>query len=265
MEEISWCQKSRALWLKEGDQLGMVSLRVLETNDESGGFGFYQGLQSGQKCSSSDEDLPFVVCEKVSRGSDDILWVPSSHERFGVRSMFLCLSNFVGPAFPWKTIWCSKAPLTVAFFVWIVVWKKILMLDNLRKSGNTIVNWCCLCKRDEESVDHIFMHCPTAYDCWNLIFDIFGIHWVMPQSSKGLINAWRGCLVRSHARDYWRIVPHFVWWCIWKERNNRIFKGKESPLATLKLHILRSIFCYVKGSACSSTDNLVDLLDTVGP
>ncbi|XP_059629362.1 uncharacterized protein LOC132271881 [Cornus florida] len=127
----------------------------------------------------------------IGKRCDDILWVPLTHGRYGVRSMFFCLSNFIGHDFPWKSIWCSKAPLRIAFFVWTATLGKILTLDNLRKRGNTIVNWCCQCKADGESVDHILMHCLVAYDCWNFIFSMFGVYWIMPKHSLQLINAWK--------------------------------------------------------------------------
>ncbi|XP_059669320.1 uncharacterized protein LOC132314474 [Cornus florida] len=73
----------------------------------------------------------------IGRGCDDILWVPLAHGRYDVRSMFIHLSNFVGSEFPWKSVWCSKAPLRIAFFVWTATLGKILTLDNLRKRGAT--------------------------------------------------------------------------------------------------------------------------------
>ncbi|XP_059629652.1 uncharacterized protein LOC132272538 [Cornus florida] len=61
----------------------------------------------------------------IGRGCDDILWVPLAHGRYDVRSMFIHLSNFVGSEFPWKSVWCSKAPLRIAFFVWTATLGKI--------------------------------------------------------------------------------------------------------------------------------------------
>ncbi|XP_059657206.1 uncharacterized protein LOC132303802 [Cornus florida] len=203
--------------------------------------------------------------EGVGGGNDVLLWAPSSHGRFEVRSLFLCLSNFANRDFLWKTIWRSMAPTRVAFFVWTAVWGKILTIDNLRRRGNCTVNRCCLYKDDEESVDHLLLHCPVANDCWNLIIGLFGMCWVMPRSTKELIHVWRGYRVRRDVREFWRIVPHCVWWCIWKERNNRMFEGNETPTAVVKLYILRSLFNYVKRSFCSSSDDLITFLYSLGP
>lgn len=38
-----------------------------------------------------------------------------------------------------------------------------------------------MCKRDEESVDHLLLHCPIAIELWETVFAFFGIQWVMPR------------------------------------------------------------------------------------
>ena len=41
--------------------------------------------------------------------------------------------------FPWKIIWCVKAPKRVSFFVRARTWSKILTYDNLIKKGFSLV------------------------------------------------------------------------------------------------------------------------------
>ena len=43
-----------------------------------------------------------------------------------------------------------------------------------------VINWCCMNKRDEETIDHLLMHRPVARELWNLVFSLFGVLWVMP-------------------------------------------------------------------------------------
>jgi hypothetical protein len=57
------------------------------------------------------------------------------------------LSIPTSSSFPWKSIWRVKAPLRVAFFVWMVALGKILILDSLRKRNVIVVYWCCTCKK----------------------------------------------------------------------------------------------------------------------
>lgn len=39
---------------------------------------------------------------------------------------------------------------------------KILTSDNLRKQDINFLDWCYLCKKDSESLDHLFLHCKVA-------------------------------------------------------------------------------------------------------
>jgi len=44
-----------------------------------------------------------------------------------------------------------------------------------------------MCKRNGESVDHLLIHYPLAFDLWSMVFTLFGIHWVM---SKAVVELW---------------------------------------------------------------------------
>jgi hypothetical protein len=33
-----------------------------------------------------------------------------------------------------------------------------------------MVDWCCMCKKSEESIDHLFLHCEVARELWSLLF-----------------------------------------------------------------------------------------------
>ena len=58
----------------------------------------------------------------------------------------------------------------------------ILTIDNLVKRGQSLVNWCCMCWCDGESVDHLLLHYKLAYALWCEVFHVFGVLWVMPKT-----------------------------------------------------------------------------------
>jgi hypothetical protein len=127
----------------------------------------------------------------VSRDCADRLWsVPSKKGLFKVKSYFSSLAGFEGRHFPWKSVWQTRAPSRVAFFAWSAALGKILTVDNLRKRHIIIVDRCCLCKRDEESMDHFLLHCDVASALWNHIFTQFGMSRVMPKGVIDLFACW---------------------------------------------------------------------------
>ena len=50
---------------------------------------------------------------------------------FDVRSFYDVLHAHRVINFPWRGIWCAKAPKGVAFFVWTAAWGRILTNNNL--------------------------------------------------------------------------------------------------------------------------------------
>jgi hypothetical protein len=128
-----------------------------------------------------------------------------------------------------KTRFRTQAPPMAAFFTWSAVLGRILTLDNLRKRHIIIVDRCCLCKRDGESLNHILPHCDVASALWNNIFSRFGISWVMPRRVLDLVACWWKSR-RSRTSTTWKMVSICIFWCIWKERNLRCFENLESSL-----------------------------------
>ena len=53
-----------------------------------------------------------------------------------------------------------------------------------------MLDWCYMCKKYRGSVDHLLLHCPTAYEMWYMLFCLFGIHWVMPYRVVKLLTSW---------------------------------------------------------------------------
>jgi hypothetical protein len=38
-----------------------------------------------------------------------------------------------------------------------------------------VVNWCCMCKKSEETVDHLLLYCEIANVLRNFVLGLFGI------------------------------------------------------------------------------------------
>jgi hypothetical protein len=71
-------------------------------------------------------------------------------------------TDVVASSFPWRSIWKVKVSLRVNFFVWKATLGKTLTLDNLRKRGIIVVEWCCMCKQSGESIKYLLLHCEVA-------------------------------------------------------------------------------------------------------
>ena len=94
-----------------------------------------------------------VTCDNTRKETDD--WI------FSVKFLYNALDSRSAVQFPKSIIW-SPCELKWVFFAWKVSWGTVLTLDQLKKSGWTLANRCFLCCAEEESIDHILIHCTKA-------------------------------------------------------------------------------------------------------
>ena len=133
----------------------------------------------------------FLECiqSRIPRGggSDTSHWCLNGNGKFDIRSYYNNSRRAAASNFPWKGVWKDKNPRRMTFFVWTAVHGQIFTLDNLMLRGRILVNWCCMCHQNEETVDHLLLHCPVAHSLWVYMFQIFGTQWVMPGSVESLV------------------------------------------------------------------------------
>ena len=189
---------------------------------------------------------------------DKLCWMSTKNKGFKVSEYYLSLFSTPDNLFPWKAVWCSKIPARVAFFSWTAALGKILTLDRLWNKGVPVMDWCFMWKRSGESVNHLLLHCPIAFELWSMVWSLFGVIWVMPQSVANLFTSWQGPFGRQRNIDLWRAVPHCVLWCLWWERSSRCFEGMERSILEIKSLLLHSLFawCSVFSSFSCSTPKI---------
>jgi len=107
--------------------------------------------------------------------------------------------------------------------VWTAALSKIFTVDNFRKRHVILVDICCLCKSNGELVDHILLHYDVASLLWNALFTCFSLYWVMPRRVIDLFACWWK-FGRPRSTEIWKMVPICIFWCVWKEINDRCFE-----------------------------------------
>jgi hypothetical protein len=125
----------------------------------------------------------------------------------------------------------------VVFFVWTVALEKILT-HNLRRRGIVVVEWCVMCKKHGESIDHLLLYCDVAWVVWSYFYILFGVEWVMPSSVLDLLSGWGTLLGRGSAIRIWKQVLLCVLWGLWRERNSKLFEDVEVTVGALCRNVL---------------------------
>ena len=108
---------------------------------------------------------------------------------FSVRHMYHKLMHSLPTDFPCRSIWNLIVPPKLGFFAWEASWDKVLTLDQLKRRGIPLVNMCFLCEENEETVDHLFIHCSRAKMLWDLFLAITDYNWVFPLTIRQVLIA----------------------------------------------------------------------------
>ena len=78
----------------------------------------------------------------------------------------------------------------------------MLTLDRLQKRGWQLPNCCFLCDCEEETVNHILIHCTVVKVLWDIVLDLFGVQWVFPETVKEVLFSWRGPFVGKKGKRF---------------------------------------------------------------
>ena len=83
----------------------------------------------------------------------------------------------------------------------------MLTLDQIKKQVRALANRCFLCGNDEETIDHMLLHCSVARLLWDLLLAIFGVYWVFPKSVSETLISWCGTCVGKRRKKAWMAAP----------------------------------------------------------
>ncbi|RVW72725.1 Glycerol-3-phosphate acyltransferase, chloroplastic [Vitis vinifera] len=92
------------------------------------------------------------------------------------------------------------------FFAWEASWGKVLTQDQLKRRGWILANRCFLCCAEEETINHILVHCPKVRVLWDLVFSLFGVNWVLPLTVKDTLLGWFASFVDKKHEKTWQVA-----------------------------------------------------------
>ena len=98
--------------------------------------------------------------KRVLEDVDDmVVWNESKSGNFSAKSLYLALEVDCPVLFPSSYIWDVWVQPKISFFAWEAAWGKALTLDLVQKRGWSLANRCFMCLENEETIDHLLLHC----------------------------------------------------------------------------------------------------------
>ncbi|GJV47845.1 RNA-directed DNA polymerase, eukaryota, reverse transcriptase zinc-binding domain protein [Tanacetum coccineum] len=159
----------------------------------------------------------------------------------------------VQPTVPWwKVIWFSHCNPRCAFILWMAIKGKLATQDKMMKWNNEQL-WCPLCKKCNDSHEHLFFKCDFSKQIWE------GIKGKMYMGSVSdewgdIVNTMVGLPCTNAIRSVLRrlILASTVYY-IWKERNSRLFSNSRIKEDDLLHQIKENIRLQLQGLTVKNT------------
>ena len=140
----------------------------------------------------------------------------------------------------------------------------MLTLDQLKRRGVTLANRCLLCEEEEESIDHLLIHCPRAEMLWEIFLAIIGSSWVFPRTIRQTLHAWQSANVGRKRKRIWMAAPLCLFWTLWQVRNRVAFKQLAPSAHRMNVTFLCILWSWEILYSVHNTDSLVDFLAWLG-
>lgn len=120
----------------------------------------------------------------------------------------------------WSKIWSLKHWPKINIFLWLVAHGSILTWDNLTKRGFIGLSICPLCLEEAETMNHLLNICPFSAQVWDHCASIMRTSDRKRDNISTTIEEWREVAFHLPILNcIWQLLPGFILWKIWKERN----------------------------------------------
>ncbi|XP_028087472.1 uncharacterized protein LOC114288189 [Camellia sinensis] len=141
----------------------------------------------------------------LNLGMDDrAMWAALHPSKSFVSTLYnhsnLALGNTVPSS---DLIWLNYLPPKIQFFGWLAWKNKVKTSVFLQRIGvldRSAATSCLFCNSQQETVQHVLIHCPLVWKVWTGLLQWWGILWVVPVSVEDLLQWWAGFICKKKER-----------------------------------------------------------------
>jgi hypothetical protein len=211
-------------------------------------------------------DLKMVIDQVQPRRDiiDRRKWIPHGVGLFSVQSAYSSLMDLSSTealesntALALKKLWKTKVPSKASIFGWRLLLAKLPTKVALFDKGIITSNFekCCVfCSTEAEDIQHVFLNCNLIVQVWNSIFNWLGSNIIVNASVSEHFLTFGGILKGKKTKG----LRHIIWvattWCIWRFRNNILFRGASVNISSLFNHIFNIAWLWFIGSLRRDVD-----------
>ncbi|XP_056695389.1 uncharacterized protein [Spinacia oleracea] len=163
--------------------------------------------------------------------------------KFRIQKMYKFLHP-VGAQVGWKRLICNThASPKSTFIMWLAVQNRLATKDILIRWQLNIDDTCGLYQLESESLEHLFFSCSYSKEIWRQVLLYLGVtRIVLPWQEEVQIAVKRSRSKQKKACKYSIAFIESVY-CIWLQRNSKVFRDHVDPVKTVVSNIMFNVEC----------------------
>ncbi|KAG2307373.1 hypothetical protein Bca52824_027121 [Brassica carinata] len=180
--------------------------------------------------------LSTMTPPNTSLGKDTYLWRNGADHfvpKFSTKATWNRI-RVAAPLVSWSSmIWFREEIPRCSFVTWLAIQGRLPTRDRLLRWGMTVPNTCPLCSSGIESHSHLFFGCSYASGLWSRLC---GQHISAPPLSLMDVSEHLDQAPFSSSSglsSVLKLLLQVLTYCLWRERNSRIFRQTPSSEAAL--------------------------------
>ncbi|KAK2400342.1 hypothetical protein QL285_050052 [Trifolium repens] len=177
----------------------------------------------------------------LSEEEDRWIWAEEGEGNFSVKSCYNLLARLGTPVLlpsgvetsVFNFVWNSSAPSKVCAFTWQAFLDRIPSRVNLSCRGvikPPESKACILCQGEDESTQHLLLHCNFASSVWYAVFNWLGLSYILPPNLSIAFASMAAMGGSKRRKKGLSMLWQVALWVIWRTRNDRWFKNKEATV-----------------------------------
>jgi hypothetical protein len=226
----------------------IVDMGEWVSNEWRWNFDWSSELTDNESVAAAD----FLMLLEHLRPSRDICdrrkWIPHEIGLFSVKSTYISLLNRLemdalnsDTTLALKKLWSTNMPSKASIFGWRMMLDKLPTKEALFAKGiisNHFERCCVFCSIEVEDTLHVFLNCHMISQVWDCIFKWMGVQVISPSTVINHFLSFGGIFSGKKTKKLRYIIWMATTWCIWRTRNNILFRGDHINIIALVYQIV---------------------------
>jgi hypothetical protein len=158
-----------------------------------------------------------------------------------------------------KSLWLNNVPSKVSIFGWKLMLEKLPTGEALFNKGiitNNHDRCCVFCFKENEDINHIFFKCSISVEVWRTIFRWMGLKDIPFLNICNHFTLFGESLKETNNKRSRHIIWLATTWCLWRKRNNILFRGEFVNVSSVVEQILHIAWFWLIGREMSNANVL---------